>query len=201
MYCRKCGKFIEYSGDFCKECLASADPYDDEEIVFTTDTQEVRVNVAKPTCNAEPVYEGNVGTNNARGNRNRKLGFGSALTSTILAVVAMVLSELANTILTWSVSYFDGTFTSADPVQDFWFDFTIVCVIVVAVIGLSIPAIILGAKSIRTFVNAKRSGGVAPVITLVFGIIGLAMAVSAISSLVLVYLNFGEILVKYPEII
>ncbi len=200
MYCRKCGKFIEYDGEFCKDCIATNNPFEeDKEIVYNiADKQEKRDIVFESAKTTENEIVGNASSNSDRVNKSRMFGFGKALTSLILAVVAISISEIASTLLFNAMLYLED-YEVADPIYAFWTDCIMVFVLAVIILGLSIPSIVLASKSIRAFIRVKHSGGVPPIVTLVLGIIGLALAVIAVLLVVGLFMNFNEALAVYSD--
>ena len=88
---------------------------------------------------------------------NRMYGFGPALTSTILSFVGFIFSY---------ISLFGFVFE----------EMAVSLVLILFGIGFSIPSIILGIKSIVTFVRRKREGAAKPIPALVLGINGAIFA-------------------------
>lgn len=127
MYCKKCGKYIDYNASLCHECQ-------DAEILFS-----------KPQTMETPVYKG-----------SRMDGFGPALTATILSFFGFVFSYAAFMFIEMSAS-------GAKLI-----------ILVLLALGLGIPAIVLGAKSISLFKENSSAGMVKPIPTLILGIVGLA---------------------------
>jgi hypothetical protein len=157
MFCRKCGKQIDYEAEFCKECQ-------EMDAFFG----ENKPTVEEPSLIVEqekPVLEG-----------NRKEGFGKALTSTILGVLAYFLVSVALGLLMGLKDIKPEAFNydyvayeaACDLIQG------IAIVITIIAIGLAIPSLILGIKSIKCFIKQKREGKVKPIATLILGIVGLA---------------------------
>ena len=95
-------------------------------------------------------------------------GFGKALASTIMSGVAFLISYVC--VLNSSLSLFYA------DIHWIWYVLTL---------GLSIPALIMGAMSISHFKRCSRSGGKKPIATLVLGINGLVCAIGAISMIAL----------------
>ncbi len=91
----------------------------------------------------------------------RMNGFGKALASTIL-------------------SYFGLCFSiAAIEVTAFEMPGAAVIVLMMA-LGMSIPSLVMGIKSIKTFTNAPKQGLPRPIATLVLGITGLSLAAIAL---------------------
>ncbi len=166
MYCRKCGKFFDYEGDLCKECAATADPFGEEAVV---NAQE-----AEPQQSYQAFYSDYVAKNR---------GFSTARKGFIFAIIALVVANIA----VYS-AYFNYFMVSEGLDNNLTLDYAallrtgITCGVVfgIASVGLSIPAIVCGIKSIVTFARAAKEGGAKPVKTLVFGIISAAHGVSGV---------------------
>ena len=132
--------------------------------------------------------DGNVPMQGA-GNGDKSVGFKPALAATIMgiigavfALVAYVLSlvvlsaqvgETLDTIY-GDVSYVTYTTVSGGSIAGF-------VITLLLGLGLAIPALVLGIKSIKLFNAGRRAGGVKPVATLVLGIIGVVSASIALS--------------------
>ena len=138
MFCRKCGKQIDYDAPICKEC-------EEAEKAFLSST---------PTSLTEPVGD-------------KREGFGGALTATIFGSIAAFIAMIA--------------FGLMEQEEGISFILTFV------VIALSIPALILGIKGMKCFFRAKNAGRIKPIATLVCGIIGLAMSVTALLSAEIIF--------------
>ena len=134
MYCSKCGKQIE-SGIICDECLAK----DQARVEFTPQQTYVVIN------NNEP-----------KENEDRMLGFGKALSSTILSFVGIIFA---------CVAYFFALMGDSVGEDN--------AAVVIALVIVSLPFLIIsfvqGLKSIGLF---KRTVGKKPIATLILGING-----------------------------
>ena len=134
MYCTKCGKEIE-GGIICDECLAK----DQARVEFAPQQTYVVIN------NNEP-----------KENEDRMLGFGKALSSTILSFVGVIFAAVAYFFAVMGMSV--GEDNGAG---------------VIAVVVCSLPFLIIslvqGIKSIALF---KRTVGKKPIATLILGING-----------------------------
>lgn len=158
MYCRKCGKQIDYDSPICKECQ--------EELIHSISQVEPKVEVkevVQPQQAQKPQPQG-----------SRMEGFGKALTSTILGVVSYVLVLFAFIFIVAGGAARDATmydeyaYSSATSM----FSLGIVCMMIS--IGLAITSLILGIKSIKCFIKQKKEGKVKPIATLILGITGVA---------------------------
>lgn len=150
MYCRKCGKEIFYDAPICKEC-------EEAELFFNFNEQPINFQ-------QEPVGD-------------RKEGFGKALTATILGVIAVFISAIAFGVVTalieqYTANYYYDT-TAIGSIVAVGVVFSLIAV------GLSIPSLILGIKSIKVFKLAVNEGRVKPIATLVLGIVGVATSALA----------------------
>lgn len=168
MYCRKCGKQIDYDSELCKECQEMEEFFSAPANEFQFEEKE---EVQQPQ---QAYYQPQQPTQPLPG--NKKEGFGKALTSTILGVLAYFLVSIALGLLMGlaDISYADFNYdrvayeAACDLIQG------IAIVITIIAIGLAIPSLILGIKSIKCFIKQKREGKVKPIATLILGIVGLA---------------------------
>ena len=171
MFCRKCGKQIDYEAEFCKECQ--------EMDAFFGDNKPT---VEEPSLIVEqekPVLEG-----------NRKEGFGKALAATIMGAIAYFFVIIALGILT---SMLGGDlddlemmpYESIHELTVISYDPTLMAIMLITAgisIFLAIPSLILGIQSIKCFFRQKKAGKVRPVATLVLGIVSVVIAASVLSS-------------------
>ena len=90
MYCKKCGKKLDYDGDLCEECR-------NRELVYGDEEKKAEAETTSTTY--DPFDEPPIGVNPASGygnsayvpdNGDRMHGFGKALTAAILSEVAVV---------------------------------------------------------------------------------------------------------------
>lgn len=140
MYCCKCGKEIS-SGDLCDQCAAMQNAY-------------------QPPVKPQPIY-----TNPA----DKMLGFGKALTATILGVIGFILSYVGFLLVIWQ------SIGDVDSGAAF----------IVISIPLAIIALIFGISSIKVF-SSRKNLRPKPVATLVLGIVGVAS-----SALTTIFIIFG----------
>ena len=135
MYCSKCGKQIE-SGIICDECLAK---------------DQVRVESAPQKTYVV------INNNEPRENEDRMLGFGKALSSTILSFVGVIFAVVAYVFAMMGATVLDNSFGAG----------------AIALAVCSLPFLIIslvqGLKSIGLF---KRTVGKKPIATLILGING-----------------------------
>ena len=210
MYCTRCGKKIDYDAFVCNECVkqeqeAFAEVKTEVAEPVVEATVEPAVEEPVATATAEPVQEPvnpqptytapnnqqyyysnpNTGYQNTAYQNNayqtnpyqntaytpyqpqpttgnpRMNGFGKALASTIL-------------------SFFGYCFAlAAIEVAAFEMPGAAVIVLMMA-LGMSIPSLVMGIKSIKTFTNAPKQGLPRPIATLILGISGVSMAALAL---------------------
>ncbi len=129
MYCKRCGKFIDYQAEICNECAAAQ-----------------RVAPASVQTQA-PVEQGSAVT-----------GIGKGITSVVLGSFGQFFVGILIGLLSESLYYADGPMV----------------VLSMTIIGLSIPALILGISAMKTFFAEKSAGRKKPIVTLILGIYGLA---------------------------
>ena len=186
MFCTKCGKLTFGESTLCNDCLAKKSA-EVSESPASAPRAEVKTAPAEPKPEQTPTqanpyartentvpygnnpnpyagapYGGNTysepfySSENLAplGNTDKKLGFGKALTATILGYIAYIFgSAWFGVGCIFPAVGIIGTFVSSVP--------------------MLIVALILGIKSIKLF---KSTVGQKPVITLVFGIIGVVFA-------------------------
>lgn len=146
MYCVKCGKAVnELNGDLCSDC-AGQPVYGQPVYGQPVYVQPVYGQPVKPPY-GDPA--------------NKMVGFGGALSATIMGVIGFIFSYIA--IVMFMVSrmpYIGGSSTTP---------------VFLALIGLtlSIAALALGISSIKVFSGFKNARP-KPVATLVLGIVGVA---------------------------
>lgn len=172
MFCRKCGKQIDYDAVCCKECQEM-----DE--FFGSDTPAVE-EPSFPVQQEKPVLEG-----------SRKEGLGKALAATILGGIAYFFVLIALGMLTNMFGDLDDLemmpylYSSSEVITPIAYDSTVMA-IMLALTGialiLAIPSLILGIQSIKCFGRQKQEGKVRPVATLVLGIVAVVLAATVLSS-------------------
>lgn len=163
MYCSKCGKQIDYDAEVCNECAE----------------QEVAARDSEPT----PTENQPTGS--------RKEGFGRSLASTILGAVGFILSMLAITFAILAAGNllieYSESLGVAVPIEAYELlgesatFITLAIVFSIFTLGVSIPGMIFGIKSMKVFFKAKREGKVKPIATLVLGICGMVASICAIA--------------------
>ena len=206
MFCTRCGKKIDYDALVCNECLmqeAAANAPAEEEIAapvlentenVATATEEPAYTPAQEPVNPQPTYTApnnqqyyynqNAYQNNAYQNpayqnpaytpyttyqqpqpaattgNPRMNGFGKALTSTILGFVSYMWSAVT---MGMTAGYGSGA----------------AIVLLLMGLGMAIPSLVMGIKSIKVFTSAPK-GSPRPIVTLILGICGLSLAAIAL---------------------
>ena len=173
MYCRKCGKQIDYDSENCKECQEMETFFSAPEIEPKFEVREE----PRPQY-TQPQYAYTQPRQPLPG--NKKEGFGKALTSTILGSIGIVVALIAYVCLLAAMDY------------DYYYDYyyydsyyyesmiSVGVIFMLMSLGLAIPSLILGIKSMSCFFKQKREGKVKPVATLVLGIVGVATSALAL---------------------
>jgi hypothetical protein len=162
-YCPNCGTYVTDGVMFCHVC-----------------------NTAMPQRTPTYGYGTTAGFNTFPQQKQGVFGLGGSIASAILGYFAFIfalVSELLALEAINSYTYHYGYYYSYYSYDE---DLAIVAMIMgIFAIGMSIPAIILGAKSIGKYKYAKRNLGRNPIGTLIVGINGLAMgALGAIFALI-----------------
>ena len=188
MYCRKCGKFIDYDADYCDECIKA------EQDSAITGKPVEPVQPAQPNYQQppypnyqQPAYNQQQGNYyppyNAQGEPNyydygnqapqqnnqamKKNGFGKALTATILGGIAFVI---AYAIL---MSIYGELISFIDYGSSYYIDFVAEALTgFILTLPAAIIALVFGTKSIKTFKSTLANYKVKPIPTLILGIVG-----------------------------
>lgn len=186
MYCRKCGKFIDYDAEYCKECEELENYFENKETVAPSwqETKKEENSYTPPTSGSPFGYSGANSYSNPSYSQpytqpsytqstytqpvgDRKEGFGKALASTILSTISFFLIMVAFALISVVLE-------EADYYYYYEPDVSGIIVLTIMSLGLAIPAFIMGLKSIGCFKRASREGRVKPVATLILGIVGTA---------------------------
>ncbi len=161
MYCRNCGKWIDDDAELCVDCKETSD-------FFSEEPSEEPSSVARGTSVGQAV-EG-----------SRKTGLGKALTATILSAISYFLIMFAAGLILGALEeYEEYVYYYEFSMIEFLeyieiYEITLFCLL--APIGMSIPALIMGILSIVCFKREKNAGRVKPIVTLILGIVGLVLA-------------------------
>ena len=167
MYCKKCGKKLDYDGDLCEECRNRELVYGDEQTKAETASTAYDPFDEPSTDANRATGNGNVAYMPSGENGDRMHGFGKALTSAILGDVGVVLA------------YF-GIYASI-------FSVGLGIFLILGSIALAVLGLVFGIQSVQTFIADKNAGRVKPIATLVCGIIGIVG--SAVTAFVLVIMG------------
>ena len=151
MYCKKCGKEIDYDADICLECKGQA-PLADEHDSYSEESYY-----------ASMYAEG----------KARKEGLGRAIVALVLGVISVGLCSSASSTLTGMLELI-GSLNYIKNIS-----FVISWALAFAGLGFAIPAFINGIKSIQCFKKAKKSALPKPVATLVLGIASVVFSTGA----------------------
>lgn len=184
MFCKKCGKEIDYEATICREC-------EEAEAVSSEVTAEV---VAAEAAAVET----------AKVPSNRMKGFGKALTGAIIGVIGFALIYAAFAIVYGMalemldfVEKFNPQDLSQQYIETKVFDLLkdaaislgigLGCVLASFVTG--ILSIVFGASSIKCFKKVKEGGK--PIVTLILGIGSVIMGVCSIIVVGCVFVIIG----------
>lgn len=171
MYCKKCGKQLDFDGDICKDCAENESYFGSAQ--QSAPAQEAAPTVASaPAQTAQPVAQAG----------DRKFGFGKALASTIMGVISNGMASIASSVPLAIELIIDELGYANGGAEMALGGIAITIILALISIGLAIPALIMGIKSIKTFNERKNAGYVKPVATLVLGIIGVVFAGLALLS-------------------
>ena len=159
MFCSKCGKQIDYNSTVCNECARAENSFFDASQQYNTYPQPPIV---------EPTPEPKKGS--------RMVGFGDALTATILGDIAATFGMIPFLFI------FGGVASGA--ILGFGIFF------VIGAIVMGVIAIVKGAKSIKVF----RESSPKPIATFILGLIGIVG--SALAFILLFYVVFAIMLIS-----
>ena len=161
MYCRKCGKQIDYDSEFCREC---------KQALLSTPlpavTPSIKIEEKLIVEQVEqPIQERRVGS--------RTKGLAKALTSTIVGTITFILAFIMYIVLSVIIGENNSGYDLA------YYESIAFLVIMITAIA-SIPSLVLGIQSMSCFFKQNREGKVRPMATLVLGIVGVANNVLAL---------------------
>ncbi len=203
MYCTRCGKKIDYDSFVCNECLAQEEALknqvqsdvsepavevkEESEFVATvTDASAQEEIKTEPTgTNQQYYYSAPGAAYNYQSQYNaqpspapianpRMIGFGKSLASLILSVVGVIFSFIA-----FIVAASEEAAAGA--------------VLLIMTLGMAIPALVLGIKSITNSSRVAAQKLPRPIVPLVFGIVGTATAGFALFYCFLTLIMLGAI--------
>ena len=181
MYCRKCGKFIDYDADYCDECIKAEQdsaitgqpltppPVQPQQPAYNQQQGQQPYNYYPPyNAQGTPNYY-DYGNQAPQQNNQamKKNGFGKALTATILGGIAFVI---AYAIL---MSIYGELISFIDYGSSYYIDFVAEALTgFILTLPAAIIALVFGTKSIKTFKSTLANYKVKPIPTLILGIVG-----------------------------
>lgn len=174
MYCTKCGKYIDYDALVCNECK-QAEQEANAQVQQDFGFEQPVNDFSQPYLHEESFEDNNASTFNQQAGVETPVapittqptnqqagsvmtGFGKALTGAIFAFIATIFLSIASSV-------------DADAL-------IICCVFCIAT---CIPAIILGAQSMKCFFRENAKGNKKPIPALVLGIYALAIGASLLT--------------------
>lgn len=165
MYCRKCGKQIDYDAEFCHEC-SEVEAHFGAEAPKANEPQQAQTAQQTPYSQMPPAWQAQAQfQQQAQAQKGSVMtGFGKALASTIMSYIGFIFSFLAFGGFAEAIDYGDESMLGASVV------------LFMITLGLCIPALIMGIQSIKTFSRAKKNGEKKPVPALVLGICGVVFS-------------------------
>lgn len=185
MYCRKCGKQIDYDAPLCKECEQVENYFksEEEKPAQTATPVDSSYSPTLPEYGYNPNYSSaqNYEPAKEKPKGSRTEGLGGAIASAILGEVAFVLSIFALVFAELTAGFeYSSTSYMGGVTKVF---------IILTLIAMAF-SIFLGIKSIVRFARAKRENRLKPIATLICGIAGVAM-----NAVALLYLFLSVVLV------
>ena len=171
MFCRKCGKEIDYEASFCKECEEKFLSMKEETPIFSiaetnnSKTEEVFFSSPKVELKKEEQPD--------RGSRSD--GLKKAITSAILGECAILLAVLLGM---YSIIFLEFGMMSMMSIYN-WKGI-ILCLFAIGLLAMNIPAYLslrYGIQAIKCFIRAVKEQRAKPVATLVCGIYGVVCSV------------------------
>ncbi len=171
MYCRNCGKKLDTEAEFCNECLAKFDDFGDDGEEISESKSEVEQTITDSTYSySSPATYQSENITQTQNEGSIMAGFGLSLTGSILSAFGIMLvlfsfiftvvagsSEIiaANLIEQMEALYPESVFITQETYDVMigmsWF-------LWVLSLGLTIPSLIFGIKSIKRFAQARREG-------------------------------------------
>lgn len=213
MFCRKCGKAIDYEASFCKECeekflqmtdemeegsaakaetRLQAEPKKPVEYISKTPFDEFEIIDNQPATKEEKAVAG-----------SRKTGLIKAILAAVLGYVGLISVGAISALITSTVSgvmsiesflgYLElfltdeeELFAQMDAVVSEVITIIVISGIIVILFDapLGIIGLIFGIQSIKCFNKEKREGRIKPVATLILGIAGVVLSALTLLSVI-----------------
>ena len=160
MYCRRCGKEIDYDAEYCIECsnMAREKAQPVEETYYQEPQQETYYQAPQQNYYQPQSYD--YTTQKPANTPSRTAGLGKGITGAIFAFIALIFASVSAEMML----YEDG----------------IALVLAILGIGFSIPALVCGKGAISIFKLACRNNHPRPIPTLICGIFGVAMGATSL---------------------
>ena len=169
MYCRKCGKFVDYETEICLECqkeyLVALEKSKTQVEEIKTVESPAQQNCAS-TC-VQPVSANVKPANPLLGIND---GLGKGIASLILSVFAWMFTILTLNALTDNLS---------DIMSIFLFT-----------LGLTIPSFCLGLSAIKQLKINRREKKAKPVATFTLGLVGLILSAICLFILAIIHMTY-----------
>lgn len=170
MYCTQCGKQIE-SGILCEECLKKQELGQEEVASSEAQTQSVEQEVAVSEAVIEtPVFSPSEKEVVIAKKGNRKAGLTKAIIGAVLGFVALIIVSTGLSIISTMA---DLLIYNTITIEAYNSALIVVAVLTFISIGISIPSLIFGISSIKTFKKEKSATGTKPIATLILGIVAI----------------------------
>lgn len=149
MYCRKCGKKIDYDAEMCVECQENEELFVSVEETPVQPAQQPTYTYAQPAAAPAP-----------QDNGSRKYGLALGIAGAIVSEFAVVFAYLMIVL-----GLASGGMATA--------------IFLPFALGTSIFSLVAGIKSINRYKACSNAGKVRPIPTLILGIISLVGAIAA----------------------
>lgn len=168
MYCRKCGKFVDYETEICLECQKE---YLDALEKSKTQVEEVKIVESPAQQNCAPVCVQPVQVNNKP--VNPLVGINDGLAKGIVSLVLSVFAWM------FSVLAVNNINDVASGIK----------ILFVFALGFTIPAFCLGISAVNQVKINRREKRAKPVATFTLGLVGLILSAICLYMLVLIYIS------------
>lgn len=153
MYCRKCGKQIDYDAEICVECQENEELFTRTDESVVSESAPENEYVEQQSCAPEKEENG-----------SRMFGFG-------LALAAVIVAQFAT-------GFISGMFGSITEISESLAGEWLIVLLVLCpiAIGMSVFTLIAGIKSVKRYANCCNQGKVKPIPTLVLGIAAIVLS-------------------------